>query len=85
MSTYGVNKTYNSLCRRPSGIPINSAVILFPSQMLHCDISTILPHMLGRSLQQIKSDVGEKGDLGIVAEVRVLNTILKLFMKNAVM
>ena len=25
--------------------------------------------ILGRSLQQIKSDVGEKGDLGIVAEV----------------
>ena len=40
--------------------------------------------MLGRSLQQIKSDVGEKGDLGIVAEVCVLNTILKLFMKNAI-
>ena len=29
--------------------------------------------MLGRSLQQIKSDVGEKGDLGIVAEVSIVN------------
>lgn len=44
----------------------------------------ILSDMLGRSLQQIKSDVGEKGDLGIVAEVCVLNTILKLFMKNSI-
>lgn len=29
--------------------------------------------ILGRSLQQIKSDVGEKGDLGIVAEVSILH------------
>ena len=30
---------------------------------------------LGRSLQQIKVDVGEKGDLGIVAEVCFLINI----------
>ena len=32
----------------------------------------ILSDFLGRSLQQIKVDVGEKGDLGIVAEVCVV-------------